>query len=92
MDTKCPNISEVSVAKIYLYIFIAEPKRVGSEGANTAKVSKQKDNCVFYLETAGCRTRSVPTPVKVLSPLRLKHPNLIGMFFHILNIEGFYED
>ena len=26
---------------------IAEPKRVGSEGANTAKVSKQKDNHVF---------------------------------------------
>ena len=47
LDTKCPNISEVSAAKIYLYIFIAEPKRVGSEGANTAKVSKQKDTCVF---------------------------------------------
>ena len=29
-----PNISEVSAATIYLYIFIAEPKRVGSEGAN----------------------------------------------------------
>ena len=28
------NVSEVSAAKIHLCIFIAEPKRVGSEGAN----------------------------------------------------------
>ena len=37
-------MSEVSTAKIYLYIFIAEPKQVGSEGANIFEVSAAEPN------------------------------------------------
>ena len=33
------NVSEVSAAKICLYIFIAKPKRVGSEGANIRRAN-----------------------------------------------------
>lgn len=36
------NVSEVNATKINLFIFIAEPKQVGSEGAGTIKAKNQK--------------------------------------------------